>query len=194
MPGQGRPRSTDVDAAIHRATLEILDRAGYPGLSIEAVARHAGVGKPSVYRRFRSRAELAFATLMHGLAPDPAPDTGSLRDDLRALLAGLAQRLSAPLTRRAMPSLVGELHDDPRLLARFADTFVAHQRRTIAVVLDRAVVRGELTRRPDIEVVQALLVGPVYSWLFVLGEQPPADSVRIIADIVAAGLRSAGHE
>lgn len=57
----GRPRKPGSDAAIMAAALELLRERGYAGLTLDDVADRAGVGKSSLYRRFRDRADLATA-------------------------------------------------------------------------------------------------------------------------------------
>ena len=59
-PGPGRPRSPEADQAIVDAALVVFAEAGYEGLTIEAVAARAGVGKATVYRRYPGKAELVF--------------------------------------------------------------------------------------------------------------------------------------
>jgi AcrR family transcriptional regulator len=184
----GRPRSPQADHDIRRATLDLLDERGYSGLSIEAVAQRAGVGKATVYRRHRSKAELVFAHLMHDLDLPPPADAGSLRADLTAILDDLIARMADPLTRQALPGLIADLRADPGLLERFKTTFVARERECLATVLDRAVARGELPTRPDLELVHALLVGPVYAGLSILDTPPPAGAAGQLAVLIAAGL------
>jgi AcrR family transcriptional regulator len=184
----GRPRSPRADDAIRRATLQLLDERGYAGLSIEAVAQRAGVGKATVYRRHRSKAELTFAQLMHDLDLQPPPDAGSLRADLTAILDDLVARMTHPLTRQTLQGLVADLRADPGLLERFKATFVARERECLSVVLDRAVARGELAARPDLEFVHALLVGPIYAGLSILDTPPPRGAAGHLAAVIAAGL------
>ena len=191
MIAPGRPRSPRADDAIRRATLDLLDERGYTGLSIEAVAQRAGVGKATVYRRYRSKAELIFGYLMHDLDLQPLPDAGSLRADLAAILDDLIARMTEPIARRTLPGLVADLRADPGLLERFKATFVARERECLAVVLDRAVARGELAVRPDLEVVHALLVGPVYAGLSILDTPPPPGGAGQFAAVIAAGLTHA---
>ena len=57
----GRPRNPDADAAIMQAALALLRERGYAGLTLDDVAHRAGVGKSSLYRRFRDRADLGGA-------------------------------------------------------------------------------------------------------------------------------------
>src|SRR3954463_814071 len=82
----GRPRSERAAKAIIEATLDLLaEEGGVAGVSIEAVAARAGVGKTTIYRRWPHKEALiidAFATLKE---PFPAPRGDSVRDDLVAI-------------------------------------------------------------------------------------------------------------
>lgn len=184
---RGRPPSARVDDAIRQATLALLEEAGYMGMSVEQVAKRAGVGKAAIYRRWRSKAELVFAHLMHDLDLQPPDDGGSLRADLAVLAQHLVVRLSDPIVVRALRGLVAEVHEDTELTERFTATFLARERDCLAVVLDRAVARGELVDRPDLAWAHALLVGPVFALLLVFGEEPaPGLGDRVAAGVVAA--------
>lgn len=184
---RGRPPSARVDDAIRQATLALLEEAGYMGMSVEQVAKRAGVGKAAIYRRWRSKAELVFAHLLHDLDLRPPDDGGSLRADLAVLAHHLVVRLSDPIAVRALRGLLAEVHEDAALTERFTATFLARERALLAVVLDRAVARGELVDRPDLAWVHALLVGPVVALLLVFGEEPaPGLGERVAAGVVAA--------
>jgi AcrR family transcriptional regulator len=78
----GRPRRDGLDHAILDATLAEMARAGYPRMSVEAVARQAGTTKPTVYARFPSKAALATAALESLRQSTPRHLTGDVRHDL----------------------------------------------------------------------------------------------------------------
>src|SRR3954449_5574783 len=80
---RGRPRSARADRAILDATIELLAERGYGGLTVEAAAARAGVGKPTSSRPCPPRPTRA-APAVNALARErvPPPDTGDLRDDL----------------------------------------------------------------------------------------------------------------
>src|SRR4051794_23872567 len=83
----GRPRDARHDEAILEATMALLSEAGYARLTIDGVAARAGVGRPTIYRRWPSKPALVVAALLH--APQiqvPHADTGSLRADLIKVL------------------------------------------------------------------------------------------------------------
>ncbi|UKY54831.1 TetR/AcrR family transcriptional regulator [Streptomyces inhibens] len=167
----GRPRDSRVDDAIASAVRELLAEVGYARLTTAEVAARAGVGKAAIYRRHATKQEMIFDVLVPGQFLAVAPDHGSLRADLAAVLAEVADSMAAP-PHGTIPGLLADIHADPALHERFDAKYLAAQRRTLTEILDRAAARGELTTRPDPAALNALLVGPVFAWLFLLSESP----------------------
>src|ERR1700749_1860282 len=100
-----RPRVTD---AITEATFTELAGAGYARLSMEGVARRAGVGKAALYRRWSSKQEM-LEELIRAAVEDtlpPIPDTGALRTDLRELLGTYRGQLAHPVVSSVGPALL----------------------------------------------------------------------------------------
>lgn len=184
----GRPRDSRVDHAILAATRELLAEVGYAALTMDAVAARAGIGKAAIYRRYATRQEMVFAAAVHGRALTIPADTGSLRGDLTLLVRDIVASLGGPVTSAALPGLFADVTRDPGLAARFAETFVAAEQAYISEVLDRAGRRGELVRRPGLEVVHALLLGPVFAWVFLLGRPARHDLPDTLAELVTAAL------
>lgn len=185
----GRPRDDRVDRAIATATRAVLAESGYAQLTVDAVAARAGVGKAAIYRRHTTKQQMIFAAVLHDLEIAPPPDSGSMRGDLTALLRDIAVNLTTP-PAGVVPGLLADVHGDPALAATFVSTFVAAERGCVEEVLDRAVARGELPRRPDPAVVHALLLGPVFAWLFLLQEDPArlGTVTAALAEAAAAAL------
>ncbi|MEU4703897.1 TetR-like C-terminal domain-containing protein [Nonomuraea dietziae] len=167
-PRTGRPRDERVDAAILAATRDVLVETGYARLTMDAVAARAGAGKAAIYRRYATKQELVYAATVHDLDLQTPPDTGSLTTDLKALIDDILATMGSPTALGSVPGLMADVSADPALTARFQQTFVARQQECITAVLDRAVHRGELQDKPDLDVVHALLAGPVFVWLFIL--------------------------
>jgi AcrR family transcriptional regulator len=184
----GRPRDGRVDRAITSSTQAVLAEVGYTGLTVEAVAARAGTSKAAIYRRYGSRPEMIFASVVHGLDLSPPPDTGSLLGDLRALTAEIAESLSVP-PPDVLPGLLADKHKDATFAATFVSEYVDVEQRCLTELLDRAVRRGELSRRPDPTVVHALLLGPIFARLFLLSTTD--DGAK--AGIAAFGLLVAEH-
>src|SRR5665213_2446672 len=108
----GRPRNPDVHEASLRSTAELLGLSGYANLSIEGVAQRAGVTRQSIYRRWPSKLALVAELLREVSESAPLPDTGSLRDDMRALYRLYARYLRTP-GGPIIPALVAEaMHND----------------------------------------------------------------------------------
>jgi AcrR family transcriptional regulator len=159
----GRPRSALAHRAILDAALAVFAEAGLERMSIDAVARRAGVGKATIYLRWGSKEELVCAAL-DSLRRDVAiPDTGSLRGDLD-LLRGEALRLSgAAAPGEAVPRLWGAVVAAAISNRRFVELYWARGpspgRRAFAQVLGRAIARGELRRDLDVDVAIDLFAG-----------------------------------
>src|SRR5580692_6894830 len=88
------------DAILDAAWAELVER-GYPGLTLEGVAKRAGTSRPVLHRRWPSRTALATAALGRHLAKDPivVPDLGSVRDETRLLLRSLSERARPDMIR-----------------------------------------------------------------------------------------------
>jgi AcrR family transcriptional regulator len=153
----------DITEAIRAAVFEELAAVGYGRMSIEAVARRAGVGKTAVYRRWKSKPELvldvvsAFASM--GV---PVPDTGSLRTDLRTLLGFINWALRHELASQIVPDLLAEAARNPEIGRALADTLREAQRGISAVMVRNAVARGELPGEIDPDLAVDLVLGPLY--------------------------------
>src|SRR5215217_9777739 len=93
----GRPRDPSRDGVIRAAILRLLAEVGYGALTMDAVAAEAGVGKATIYRRWRTKQDLVVDTISD-LNRDEAspPDTGSLEGDLRAMLRSLISVITGP--------------------------------------------------------------------------------------------------
>ncbi len=94
-PARGRPRDEGRDRAILDATLKLLVEVGYDQLSIESVAAAAGVGKPTVYRRYSGKATLVAAAVDHRAASvPPVVDARDLRQALLETAGWLARQIA----------------------------------------------------------------------------------------------------
>jgi AcrR family transcriptional regulator len=116
----GRPRDPQKDEDAIAAARDLLAEVGYQGTTIAAVARRAGIGAPTIYRRWRSReALIEDAAFGHARpAPLPAP-TGDVRADLRAWVEAFLVELSDPVIRAALPGLLLAWQQEEGLYKRF---------------------------------------------------------------------------
>jgi AcrR family transcriptional regulator len=185
----GRPRSAEAHAAILRAALELAAESGLRGLSMEAIAARAGVGKATIYRRWKTKeALIAEALRSIALAPD-VPDTGSVRGDIEAASSAAMGRLS-PEAFRVLPRLMAEAGDDPDLLDALDTALIGPRRAIIGAILRRGVARGELRADVDVDLVIDMLMGPVIARVLMRGGdgRALADLTTRVYDTLAAGV------
>ena len=140
----GRPRDPSRDGVIRAAILRLLADVGYGALTMDAVAAEAGVGKATIYRRWRTKEDLVVDTisdLNQELATPP--DTGSLEGDLRALTDQMRAVITGP-TGAATLSLLSAMPHQPALAQAFQDGPLMIWRNVFAEVWARAEQRGEV--------------------------------------------------
>jgi AcrR family transcriptional regulator len=183
----GRPRSRTADAAILGATLRLLATQGYQALTIEAVAAAAGVGRPTIYRRYASKAELVAAAL-ESLSPE---DETPLPDDTRGALLTLLGLTASALGARGGMTLVGSLmaqeSRDPELVSLFRTRLFAPRHEIVREVLRRGIERGEVDPGAALDVAIDLLFGSLLA-RGVAGEPPDEAFLAAVVDTVLAGV------
>ncbi len=183
--GPGRPRDARHDQAILVAAREILLADGYRGLTIEGVAASAGVGRPTIYRRWPSKPALVVAALVDSARlAFPVVDTGSLRDDLIAVQRHQVELMSSPESRRITAGLIADLAADPELAERYVSQYLAPRRATVWQVLQRGVDRGELDPAADFAFLYDLLVGPLFMRAVVWGHPLAPDAAEQTTDVI----------
>ncbi len=179
----------EVTAALTRALMEEWARVGYSALSLEAVARRAGVGKAALYRRWPSKLAMvseSFATL--SLVSGPLPDRGSLAADLEAALRELRRLLRHPLVRRILPDLHAEMPRSPELARLVRRHVQAPRRARLAELVERAKIRRELPPGCDGDAAADLIVAPLYWRLVVTGGRADDAWLDGLAATIMAGL------
>lgn len=186
----GRPRSAVADAAIVRATLELLLEDGYRALTMEQVRARAGIGKATLYRRYGSKQELVAHAIRHLNQPLETPDTGTVREDIltlaRSVLAGAERVQFASF----VPRLLTDAGGDPEMHAIFYENLVAPRRAVMGAVLRRGVERGELRADLDVELAIDILTGPWVYRLLISGGDPAVYRLdpTTLLDLILGGL------
>ncbi|MEU5226838.1 TetR/AcrR family transcriptional regulator [Streptomyces toyocaensis] len=162
----------DVTEAIRAAVFEELAAVGYARMSIEGIARRAGVGKTAVYRRWRSKLHLVLdlvsAIAVQGL---PAPDTGSLEGDLRLLYEVTSRALRHPVASQILPDLQAEAARNPDIAEALRKALREGQDGVAKGIVTAAEARGELRPGADHDLALDLISGPLY-WRSVVIRNP----------------------
>lgn len=181
-PHTGRRRNEAARRAILDAALDLLADADGAPVSVETIARAAGVGKQTLYRWWPSKGAVLLEALTDRAAQDvPAPDTGSLREDLRALAKATFEASQRPPSAPALRTLVREAARDPHL-AELMRTFTESRRAAVRQVLVRGRDRRELPADRDIDLLVDQFYG-LFWYRFLLGHAPlDAVTAEKIAD------------
>jgi AcrR family transcriptional regulator len=152
----GRPRDPRIDAAILRATTDLLVEIGYSNLTMAAVAERAGTTKTALYRRWSSKAELVHEAAFPAAPTAIATPPGDFRADVRAMIAATRSVFTSPVVRAALPGLIADMTADAelnaRVMGRFADVFSAVRAR-LTEALHRGDARADVDPERLIEVI-----------------------------------------
>ena len=192
-PTRGRPRSEAVERSIIEGVLRLLEE-GVPlaDISIERVARTAGVGKATIYRRWPGKEEL-FVDVMRAMEPaDPELPGTSMRDDLVVLLEALRRRGLANRSSAFLHNVHAQMKSSPKLWAAYHATVVEPRRLLGIELLRRGRRNGEIRPDVDVTLLNDLFVGPmlVRTVLHSDGDLPEGLPEQIV-DTLLEGLRPA---
>lgn len=191
-PKPGRPRDPDVDLAIVQATLRLLTARGYEGMSVEGVASAASVGKTAIYRRYRSKAELAAAALETVKADSgPPPDTGSARTDLVEMMMQAQRAFSRGPVFAMLGALLVEERRNPKLFELFRQRIFLPRRDDGLAILRRGVKRGEIRADANLEVAAHAIVGALLT-RHILAVPESRTLIEATVDTLWTGLANSG--
>jgi AcrR family transcriptional regulator len=170
---------------VREATMAELARVGFPGLTIEGVAKAANVNRTTIYRRWPSKGALLLAVLEPGLERfDHDPDTGSLRGDLLALLLMMGETAALP-EGQAVHRAVGSTSDE---LKELVDTVNDRALGAFRRAFDRARARGEVRPTDDTEMIAHLTFFGAVLWAETRERTPTEEECRRILQVVLAPL------
>jgi AcrR family transcriptional regulator len=145
--------------------------------------------RSSLYRRWGTLDELLLDALADSVhAALPAPDTGSLREDLIIFLSEVRDLVRSPLGRTLAEILVG-----PRSSTAIRDAYWAERRTRITVLIERGMRRGELRPGLDPQLVLELLIGPLHARAFTAPDTLTPDVPALIVDNLLIGIGAPGR-
>ncbi len=171
----GRPRSAEAHQAILDATLSLLAKQGFDGMSIEEVASRAGVGKATIYRWWNSKEELALEALQHLYSRQPVIDTGDFRHDLIAMIEDFIQFVEErkPQLEGLTYKLIGEFKTHPKLFQMFYARIIEPRVQRILQMIEQAQQRGVLRSDLDPLVLFGLCGSPYIYHMLLSGKIVP---------------------
>ncbi len=191
----GRPRSAEVHSAILTAAVELFAEEGFDGMSIEAVASRAGVGKTAIYRRWSSKEALVIDALKMLRVEVPVVDTGNFREDATAFLRDTVHaysRATNQLHVKVWLRIIGELYEHPELFSTLFAQLFEDRNRQLELLIRRAQDRGEIRHDLEATLVEDLVAGPIILHALLSVVRPTTytlkDLTTMIVDVVLSGI------
>ena len=186
--GRGRPRSEELQQRILQATYELLNEVGFMALTIEGVAARAEVGKPTIYRRWSTKAKLVMDAFLSAVAPEISfPDTGSVKEDFRQQIQKIVKVMNSP-RGEVLATVIGSGQMDSELIAAFRENWLLPRRNDAKRVFKRGVERGELRSDVDPEVAIDALYSPLFYRLLLKYAPLNEAFVDELVDVAIKGL------
>jgi len=131
-------------------------------MSVEGIAAAAGVGKATIYRRYKGKREIVIAALsaLAQEAPQPA-DTGDVESDLVSVATDALRFLHNINGFSLIGALLLQAQQSPEFLELFRKHVMEPRRMVVKSLLERGVQRGEITRNTNIDVAIDCIMGSV---------------------------------
>lgn len=177
----GRPRSPEVDRAIHQAALKLFIEKGFEGVTLEKVAEHAGVARTTVYRRWTSKeALIADAIIVERGEPERSLARGAAisTDSTGRMLDALVNVWTSPNYLKIVARLIGSVPEHPKLMSIYWDTYLVPRRHAVVQVLERFRDQGLIAKTADIDILLDLIAGAVTYHLLVRPGRPSPREFR----------------
>ena len=179
-------------AAVLGETASSLRRHGYDRLSVETLARRAGVSRSTVYRHWPNKRRLVVAAVDDYLqrnAPVPEPVDGvdaiEQLSDLAVAAGGLTH---GPRAADVAMDVLRTVVADDQMRGAWADVVVAPRRQALAALFRQAVDQGALREEFDVDVAVDALAGAITFRLLLVGQQLDERFLRMLVATVVAGF------
>jgi AcrR family transcriptional regulator len=189
----GRPREAATEDAIIDAALSLLDEQCYSEITIEKIASRAGVGKPTIYRRWKTKADVvlhayAIRAANRGAPTLPSDDAFA---DLEDMLARLFTVTNHPTNMRAVRCFIAESQYDEDFRKAFFEAFLSKRRAAMTAILVHGQKLGQIREDLDLEVACDILYG-AFSARLINGVLPLDKAfAATIVKLVRPGFQSA---
>ncbi|WP_405057244.1 TetR/AcrR family transcriptional regulator [Kribbella sp. NBC_01505] len=157
----GSRRDDAARLAVLRAADDLLVEHGFSALTIEAIARRAGVSKQTIYRWWPSKVEVLLDTLIADSVKQlPVPDKATA-DSIRAYLRAFGRFLTREDAGKVLLALLAQAQHDPATAANLQQRYLGPRRALERELLTRAVDAGEVTLKLSADATLDALIGPI---------------------------------
>jgi AcrR family transcriptional regulator len=176
-----RTRSDEVHQRMLQAALRLFAERGFESTSMDAIAREAGVAKPTLYNHWADKEALMmevmlFVNGLHRKRDDV--DTGDVTDDIATILLRRPPDEFAEARDRMMPGLIAYSATHPEFGAAWRNSVMEPPRHELRTILRRAIKRGKLQPDIDLNLAISLLLGPMlYNHIFGSPPRTPNDKL-----------------
>ena len=190
--GVSHRRGEHVRQTVLAAAFEELVANGFDTATVAGVAKRSGVHETTVYRRWVTRENLFVAALLERSADAiPAPDTGSIKGDLIAIVREVLAYVGSPAGTailRAATLPVDHAYADAR------EAFWARRLDALSPVVARGVERGELRAETDGRLLLEMLIAPIHGRLLLTGEPVGDDLAVQLVEVALNGAATPPRE
>jgi len=160
----GRPRREAAvsHAAIMDAVYELLKEKPASELTMEAIAKRAKVGKPTLYKWWPSKAALIMAMFYERLVGRlEAPQASTVEEAIRVKMRRLIKEFNG-LFGKVMAELIAEGQSDPSILKELYERHIRLRRESIVADIERGKASGEFAADVDPGLLIDAIFGPIY--------------------------------
>ena len=158
----GRPRSEQARQSITDATNKLLLHMSVRDISIEAIAKKAGVGKTTIYRWWPNKVAIILEAISGPMNVLPAPVSGENSKDLLVKQIERFGRLSRGRGGKVIAEVFAEAQGNADMLSMFYQNFMLQHEEIMANIIDQGKIAGEF--RNDLDTVMA--VDMIYGAIF----------------------------
>jgi AcrR family transcriptional regulator len=188
---RGRPRSESSYRAILDAFRDLLIEVGFARLRLEHVAARAGASKATIYRRWRSKEDVAIELVRELATPHTVvSDLGDARQELIAVAADVISRLTETDFGLVIRRLLCEIASNPAVGEPFRASVIDSRLAEVRGVIDRGIARGDLRPEADAEITTEVLIGSIYARSLFGGALDP-EYAEVVVDALLTGYATA---
>jgi AcrR family transcriptional regulator len=188
-PGRPRSDAAEAHAAIMDAVYELLRETSARELTMEAIAKRARVGKPTLYKWWPTKPALIMAMFQERVSRQlDAVGASTAEEALRGRVQTLIREFNG-LFGKFFADLIAEGQNDPVFLRELYDKHIAERRASTAEDIERGKATGEFASDTDAILLIDAIFGPIYFRLMVKFAPLTEDYGNQLIDQVLRGVR-----
>lgn len=169
------------------ATRKLLTRDGYDQVSIDAIAKEAGVSRPTVYRRWPSKAHVVFEAAFGGPGDRMPSSDGGVEAEIREFVCGAVEFWSERVVQAAALGILADRARDPALHIRTQQLLDEQTRAAFTTLARRGIDAGVLRPDLEIETLYQLIIGTAFYAIQIEHRTDTTDLIEELCSLVLQG-------